>query len=102
MQKIDKNELNNKLYELFAAVDSVEDFRVLLEDLCTYNEVEQMAQRLECARQIMDGKTYNQIIAETDVSSATLSRVSRCVQHGSGGYTKVVKQHTVGKDKRGE
>ena len=43
-----------------------------------------MAQRIYAARLLIEGKTYNQVIEETDISSATLSRVSRCVQYGEG------------------
>ena len=63
--------------------------RALLEDLCTRKEVEQMAQRIRAARLLKEGKTYQQVIAETDISSATLSRVSRCLQYGSG-YRKLL------------
>ena len=74
----------NDLYELFAAIDNPEDFRLLLDDLCTYKELEQMAGRIAAAKLFIEGKTYNQVIKETKISSATLSRVSRCVQHGEG------------------
>ena len=50
-----------------------------------------MAERVEAAKLLMEGKTYNQVIAETDISSATLSRVSRCVQYGKG-YSKFLKK----------
>ena len=49
-----------------------------------------MAQRLQAARLLLDGATYNKVIEETDISSATLSRVSRCVQYGKG-YIKFLK-----------
>ena len=49
-----------------------------------------MAERVYAAKLLMEGKTYSQIIAEADISSATLSRVSRCVQYGKG-YSKVLK-----------
>ena len=50
-----------------------------------------MAQRVCAAKLLMDGKTYNQVIEETDISSATLSRVSRCVQYGKG-YSEILKR----------
>ncbi len=79
---------NNKnieeLYNLFAKIDNAEDFKILLDDLCTYKELEQMAGRVVAARLFIEGKTYNQVIEETNISSATLSRVSRCVQRGQG------------------
>lgn len=74
----------NDLYELFAKIDNPEDFRLLLDDLCTYKELEQMAGRIAAAKLFIEGKTYNQVIEATNISSATLSRVSRCVQHGEG------------------
>ncbi len=74
----------NDLYALFAQIDNPEDIRLLLDDLCTYKELEQMAGRIAAAKLFIEGKTYNQVIKETKISSATLSRVSRCVQHGEG------------------
>lgn len=82
-QKISQ-EMLNELYELFARIDNPDDIRLLLEDLCTYKEVEQMAGRIAAARLFMEGKTYTQVIEATNISSATLSRVSRCVQRGDG------------------
>ncbi len=79
-----------ELYELIASMKSSEDCKALFDDLCTIKEIEQMAQRVRAAKLLMEGKTYNQVIEETDISSATLSRVSRCVQYGSG-YSKFLK-----------
>lgn len=80
----------NELFDLFVSLNSREDFKVLFEDLCTNKEVAQMAQRLRAAKLLINNKTYNEVIAETDISSATLSRVSRCIQYGNG-YTKFIK-----------
>ena len=82
-------EMEKDLYRVLVSLESVEDCRALLEDLCTRKEVEQMAQRIRAARLLKKGKTYQQVIAETDISSATLSRVSRCLQYGSG-YRKLL------------
>lgn len=81
----------NALYELLLKLRSVEDCQILLDDLCTRKEVEKMADRVYAAKLLMEGKTYSQVIAETNISSATLSRVSQCVQYGTG-YTKLLKQ----------
>jgi TrpR-related protein YerC/YecD len=78
------------LYELLARIDNSEDIEILFADLCTNKEIEQMAQRITAARLLMEGNTYNQVIEKTDISSATLSRVSRCVQYGEG-YKKFIK-----------
>lgn len=72
------------LNEVLAGVSSPEDCEALLEDLCTRKEVEKMAERIYAARLLLQGKTYAQVIGEADISSATLSRVSRCVQYGTG------------------
>lgn len=80
----------NELYELIVSVSSVEDCKDLFDDLCTVKETEQMAQRVRAAKLLLEGKTYNQVTEETDISSATLSRVSRCVQYGKG-YSKFLK-----------
>lgn len=81
----------NALYELLLKLDSKEECAALFEDLCTRKEVENMAERAYAAKLLMEGKTYNQVIAETNISSATLSRVSRCVQYGEG-YSKLLKK----------
>lgn len=80
----------NGLYDLFIKLKTREDCKALLDDLCTYKEVEQMAQRAYAAKLFLEGKTYNEIIAETDISSTTLSRISRSISHGSGGYRKFI------------
>ena len=86
----DKQQKINALFELIATVSDPEDCRALFQDLCTAKELENMAERVYAARLLMEGKTYNQVIAETDISSATLSRVSRCVQYGSG-YSRLLR-----------
>ena len=89
---MDKIEKIAALFQVIAKLDNAEDCELLFEDLCTKKEVEKMAERLYAAKLLMEGKTYNQVIAETDISSATLSRVSRCVQYGTG-YTKLLKDN---------
>lgn len=76
----------DELYSVFLKLKSKEDCKAFLEDLCTYKEVEQMALRAYAAKLFLEGKTYVEIIGETELSSATLSRVSRSLTHGSGGY----------------
>ena len=78
------NKMTDDLYDLIASLKTREDCRALFSDMCTNKEIEQMAQRICAARLLIESKTYNQVIEETDISSATLSRVSRCVQYGEG------------------
>ena len=86
-----KNEKIAALYRIIADLDSAEECELLFEDLCTKKEVEKMAERLYAAKLLMEGKTYNQVIAQANISSATLSRVSRCVQYGQG-YSSLLKE----------
>ena len=79
------------LYDLLLGLETREDCAGLLADLCTVRELENMAERVYAAGLLMEGKTYNQVMAQADISSATLSRVSRCVQYGSG-YSKFLKK----------
>lgn len=72
------------LYELLAQVTDAKQMEALLDDMCTRKEVENMAERICAAKLLLEGKTYAQVIEQTEISSATLSRVSRCVQYGSG------------------
>ena len=86
----DMNHKIEALYKLIQSLESVEDCRALFQDLCTQKELEKMAERVYAAKLLLEGKTYNQVIAQADISSATLSRVSRCVQYGTG-YSKLLK-----------
>jgi len=88
---MDKQQKIDALYELISHLTSAEDCKDLFDDLCTYKEIEKMAERVYAAQLLMEGKTYNQVIAMTDISSATLSRVSRCVQYGKG-YSRFLKR----------
>ena len=90
MAKRTTEEHLQELYKLFVSINNEEDCKNLLEDLCTYKEVEQMAERICAAKLLMQGKTYTEVIAQTDISSATLSRISRCVQYGKG-YSTLLK-----------
>lgn len=87
---MEKNEKIAELYRVIANLDSDEQCQQLFEDLCTHKEIEKMAERLYAAKLLLEGKTYNQVIAQSDISSATLSRVSRSVQYGKG-YRTVLK-----------
>ena len=81
-----------ELYEILSKLENKEEVEKLLTDLCTIQEIEKMQQRLDSAVLLLNNETYNQIIEETDISSATLSRVSRCLKYGSGGYSEVLKR----------
>ena len=81
MKQTAKQERIENLFKLITAIDNVDDCRALFDDLCTVKELENMAERCYAAKLLIEGNTYN---------SATLSRVSRCVQYGKG-YSKLLK-----------
>ncbi len=78
------------LYESFLRLKSVEECRRFLQDLCTVSEIMAMEQRIEVAMHLRDGMIYQDILKETGASSATISRVNRCLQYGAGGYESVL------------
>ena len=79
-----------RVYRILSELKTEEEVAAILEDVCTFRELEQMAMRLECAEYLLRGETYQEIIAKTEISSTTLSRISRCIQRGSGGYAKLL------------
>jgi len=85
-----KEKKMDDLFEAFLKLESVEECYDFFDDLCTINEMNDMADRLEVAKHLMNGETYEQIEAKTKMSSATISRINRCLQHGNGGYKRII------------
>ena len=77
-------EQNRALFEAILSLETLDECGAFFDDLLTYNEVASLSQRVHAATLLLEGKTYEQIIAETNISSATLSRVSKCVRYGEG------------------
>ena len=86
-----RREKLQKLYSVIAKLKTEEECAAFFDDLCTDKELEKMAERVYAAELLMEGKTYNQVMEQSDISSATLSRVSRCVQYGKG-YSEFLKK----------
>ena len=89
MEQIDKKQRLEQLFQLIASIEDPEDVKAFFMDLCTVKEIQNMAERCYAAQLLLEGNTYNQVMAQCDISSATLSRVSRCVQYGKG-YSKLL------------
>ncbi len=81
-----------RLFNAFAAIGNEEECGAFLEDLCTISEIKSMAQRLEVARLLKKGESYSEIAEKTGASTATISRVSRCLNYGNGGYTVILER----------
>ena len=76
----------DRLFETILGLGSVEECYRFFEDVCTVKEMQDMAQRLDVAVLLDQGENYHAISEQVNVSTATISRVSRCLHYGSGGY----------------
>lgn len=91
MQKTDKTAIN-KLYSAIISLKTLEECSAFFDDICTVQEVEALAQRLEVACQLLDGKSYVDINKQTGASTATICRVSKCLNYGDGGYKTAIER----------
>ena len=89
MNKLPKKPRNDNLYKAILKLESFDECIRFFEDLCTRAELMAMEQRFQVADCLDRGMIYNDILAETGASSATISRVNRSLQYGSGGYAVV-------------
>lgn len=80
------------LFEGILTLKTVEECAALFDDLCTINEVIEMSNRMAAAKMLSEGKTYTEIMEKTGLSTATISRVNRCIKYGSDGYTAVLER----------
>ena len=78
------------LYESLLQLKDVDECRRFMEDLCTVTELNAMSQRIEVAMYLREGMIYQDILKRTGASSATISRVNRCLQYGAEGYQTVL------------
>ena len=88
--KPSKKHETEMLIKAILAVVSEEECMSFLEDLCTFKELDSMAQRFQVARLLKEGKTFQEIVDKTGASTATISRVNRCLLYGNGGYESII------------
>ncbi len=81
-----RSEEMNKLFEAVMKLNTIEECYSFFEDICTIKEMQDMAQRLAVAVLLDKGENYQKISQQVNVSTATISRVSKCLRYGSGGY----------------
>ncbi|MDA1477116.1 YerC/YecD family TrpR-related protein [Bacillus changyiensis] len=86
IDKLRGRELDQLFHSILSLKDLEECYR-FFDDLCTINEIQSLAQRLEVARMLREGNTYHKIELETGASTATISRVKRCLNYGNDAYT---------------
>ena len=82
----------DRLFEAILGLKTTEDCYKFFEDICTIKELQDMAQRLDVAFLLTEGMNYQKIAQEVNVSTATISRVSKCLNYGSGGYIQAIEQ----------
>ena len=87
-----KDDLTDQLCETVLLLRSVEECYQFFEDICTVSELKALAQRLEVARMLDAGHTYDDIVERTGASTATISRVKRCLNYGADGYKTVMER----------
>lgn len=85
-----KDPLNDQLFRAVLLLGTEEECYQFFEDICTIGEIKAMAQRLEVARMLKHGHTYDDIVARTGASTATISRVKRCLHYGADGYKTIL------------
>lgn len=87
-----RDDLTDQLCRAILSLDTMEECYQFFEDVCTIGELRAMAQRLDVARMLYAGSTYDDIVAHTGASTATISRVKRCLNYGADGYTLVLEK----------
>lgn len=87
-----RNETIDALFDAILSLETREECYDFFEDLCTVKEISDMAQRLEAAKLLLDGSTYEQIVKTVEISTATISRINRCIQYGTGGYRQTIEK----------
>lgn len=85
-----RNEQMDTLFQGVLALETLDECYDFFEDLCTMKELADMAQRIQAAEMLLSGSTYEHIVKNVEISTATISRINRCIQYGSGGYRKIL------------
>ncbi len=89
MEKLHTDQVD-ELFEAILSLKNTEECYRFFEDVCTVKEIMDIAQRLKTAKMLSEGANYQEINKETGCSTATISRVRRCLEYGTGGYRTVL------------
>jgi len=87
-----KNEMTDQLFKAILTLENIDECYKFFEDIATINEIKELSQRLEVARMLSEGFIYEDIVQKTGASSATISRVKKCLNYGADGYQSVLKK----------
>ena len=90
---MDRTQLSaQKLYEAIVQIGTVEECRAFFEDICTIREIQDISQRLQVASMLQEGRNYQSVSRDTGASTATICRVSKCLNYGTGGYRMILER----------
>ncbi len=94
-----RSESVDRLFQSILNLQSLDECYDFFEDLCTIKEILDMSQRLDTALLLSQGLSYQKIAEQVAVSSATIGRVSKCLNYGSGGYKKAIEKLNLSEEK---
>ena len=92
MNKHMRKPRNVDMYRAILTLKTTDELMRFFDDLCTFSEIQAMTQRLQVAEMLEAGNTFSQISKEIGVSSATITRVNKCISYGADGYKIVLKR----------
>lgn len=92
MARPEKDPKKDILFEAILSLETVEECYHFFEDLCTIKELDDMAKRMWGAMMLADSKVYTEITEATGLSTATISRINRCLKYGQDGYSSVIEK----------
>lgn len=95
-----KDGVTDNLFKAILQLKDTEECYAFFEDLCTIAEIKALAQRLEVAKMLNDGMKYNEISEKTGASTATISRINRCLNYGADGYRLILGRLDSGTENR--
>lgn len=87
-----RDEQTDTLFQAILTMNDIDECYAFFSDLCTVSEIKEMAKRLTAARMLNNNCIYSEISEKTGLSTATISRVNRCLKYGSDGYAEVIKR----------
>lgn len=88
----------DELFDAILTLRDREDCYRFFEDICTVNEIHAISQRLQVAKLLSEKKTYSEIEKMTNASTATISRINKCLLYGADGYRRVLARLNHGED----
>lgn len=87
-----RNPSMDRLFQTILNLESIDECYAYFEDLCTIKELSDMSQRLDAAVLLAQGMSYQKIMEQVDISTATIGRVSKCLNYGAGGYKAAIEK----------